>query len=113
MEDHEKTGRFDLKTPFFSAAWSGKRMAELISLFSLSALIFLGFVLWEHKEDSKQAIDRYSAGMVVISQAIEQQAASQREFACLMAKRAEERQSAFTSGECRRYAEIGIVNRAQ
>jgi hypothetical protein len=111
-EDHDKTQRFELKTGLFSAAWSGKRMAELVAVFSLAALLVLAYILWDHKEDANRFQDQYLGAMKLLSSNIEENAIAQREFACLLSKdQGVSRSQAFISGECRRQARVGSRSR--
>lgn len=111
-EDNDKAGAFNLKTGLFSASWSGKRVAELITILTLLIASVLAYIIWDHSENSKQnsRLDReqFIAAMNLISGALDDNAIAQREFACLISKnQGEERERAFTTGACRRQAEIG------
>ena len=106
-EDHEKTGRFELKTGLFSAAWSGKRMAEVITIASMFVLGIGVYVLWDMKKDNEKFQDQYIGAMKLISGVIEDNSIAQREFACVISVDQQDRKRAFTSGECRAQAVVG------
>lgn len=111
-DNDDKPGIFNIKTGLFSASWSGKRVAELITILTLLVAAVLAYILWEHNNNSKENFklgqDQFVAAMNLISGALEDNAIAQREFACLISKsQGDERERAFTTGSCRRQAEIG------
>lgn len=74
----EANGEAEIKTPVGSIKWQGKRVAELIAVLSLGALLFLGYVWWEHKQES-------SALLKELHGAIKDMVSAQREQNCLIA----------------------------
>lgn len=97
MERDESRGEsgFEVKTPLGTARYSGKRMAELVSVLALVALTVIGMGLWWHSEDSRansSAINQAFREMVLVQRQMLQ---AQREQNCLIAMKPEERNVSF------------------
>lgn len=106
-QNFDKTQKFEFKTPFFSGAWSGKRSAEMITFVVLVVTAVLAYAYWRHDEETKKMSESFVSAMRLVARSIDDNAVAQREFSCLIAKEQDARKSAFSTGECRRQAEIG------
>ena len=112
MDDKEESNNLlAVKTSVGSVTWSGKKVAELITILLLLVVGVMTYALWEHKKESKVFSEQYIAAMKAISTSIERSAVSQREFSCLISREQSDRRDAFVSGECRAQAEFGSTAR--
>jgi hypothetical protein len=98
MEEEAVNGA-EIKTSFGSVKWSGKRIAEFITVLSLFATIFLGYVWWEHKNET-------AAAQKELSSNLRDMVMSQRELTCISSLPEAERKAEFQSpyGFCKRMA---------
>lgn len=100
----EETSEAGITTPLGSLNFKGKRMAEFIAIFSIFGVFFLGYVLWEHKEDAKGMKDAFILGFKDMASAQREQNAIQREQLCLLSLPESRRQQEFLndSSFCKR-----------
>lgn len=111
-EDNRDNNTLSVKTALGTATWSGKRVAELITILTLCVMGVLTYALWRHMLETDKAAaqtsEQYLSAMKFTSQAIVQSASAQREFACLISIPQDQRERAWETGRCRRMARIGI-----
>lgn len=97
--------------------FKGKNIAEFIAILSLLLLFMLGYVVYEHKEDSKQTQAAFVGGLkeiavaqresnVIARESQRENNIIAREQLCLLAMPQEkrERELAFESSFCKRLA---------
>lgn len=97
MAEENGNGEGSIQTPIGSMSFKGKRTAEFIAILSLCLLFLMGYVLWEHKKDTKDL-------RVELLASVKELVAAQRETTCLLALPQEKREAEFTStnGICKR-----------
>lgn len=105
-ENGERRNSISIPVP-----WGSKhieiRGLTAIMVMLIALIAAMGTLLWDHAQYAKEFGNQYISAMKVVSQSIEDSAIAQREAACLIAKEGSARERAFSSGECRRLAEIG------
>ena len=85
-----------INTPLGSFSFKGKRMAEFIAILSLCLLFLLGYIVWEHKTDTKgQGTE--------LAKVFREMVIAQRELNCLISVKQEEREN--KAELCRRLAQ--------
>jgi hypothetical protein len=94
-ENGNGNGTVEIKTPLFSGRFSGKRMAEFISVLSLIALVAIGMGLWQHKEDAHASTTAQTKAFEKMIEVQEQMLQAQREQNCLIAMKPENRSIDF------------------
>ena len=98
MTDHTSdvsTG--NITTPIGSLSFSGKRIAEFISILSMAVLFLMAYVLYEHKEDAKSLQASFTSGFKEMSGAQREQNQILREQVCLLSLAPEKREREFMS----------------
>lgn len=102
----EENSESTITTPLGSVSVKGKRMAEIISVICLCLLFLLGYILWEHKEDSKGMKDAFANGFTEMAKAQREQNQIQREQLCLLAMPETKREREFLNegSFCKRLA---------
>lgn len=91
----EENTESSITTPIGGLSFKGKKTAEFIAILSLVGLLWVGWVLWEHKAEAKE-------NGSALTRAIQEMATSQRVTNCLMATPQEQRPMKLA--ECERIA---------
>lgn len=91
----EENTESSITTPLGGVSFKGKKTAEFIAIFSLSLMLLMAYILWEHKAEAKD-----NGGQLVA--ALREMATSQRVTNCLMATPQEQRPGRLA--ECERMA---------
>lgn len=72
-----------ISTPAGSFSIKGKKTAELIAFFCLAALLVLGYVMWEHKADTKETGLALRDAIKEMTEAQKESNGTMREWMCL------------------------------
>lgn len=85
MTEANNNSEANVTTPVGSLSFKGKRTSEFIAILSMAALILIGYVLYEHKSDTKESAKEFSAAVKEMTSAQRENTAAQRELNCLIA----------------------------
>lgn len=86
MSDDNGNGGAEIKTPVGSLSFNGKKTAEFIAVLSLVSLVLIGYVLFEHKEDTHRKDE-------ALLSTLREMVSAQREQNCLIAMPQNEREA--------------------
>lgn len=94
--------------PFFGPV-EVRGFSAIIMLLAVVVLVN-SVVVWRHAERSDEGDQKYLAAMGLMTNAMNDAAVAQREFACIIAKpTGAPREEAIRTDECRRWAKRGVV----
>ena len=93
----EEMSEGGITTPVGSVNFKGKNVAEFIAILCLALLFLMGYVIWEHKEDSKKTQDAFIGGLKDMAMVQRDGNSIAREQLCLLAMPQEKREREFTS----------------
>lgn len=87
----------EVKTPFFSASLKGKdiQLRDVIALCTLIGAVFLGTLIWQHREDTKENTAALISAVKELTVSTRQQTRVQREMNCLIALPTEKREGEY------------------
>lgn len=84
-------------SPLMSFKFSGKKTAEFIATLCLTLLATCMYLLWEHKEDSKELSRVFANGVSSLTKGQDEQNRIARQQLCLMSLPEEKREREFLS----------------
>lgn len=85
------------------------RGTDIISLVGVVAVVLMGYMLWEHKTDSKEAQQQFVAAVKDMTAAQHAQTVAQKLMACILAQPQDKRANEFTNVQslCRQLSKDG------
>ena len=92
MSEPNGTSEGGITTPLGSLSFKGKRTSEFIAMLSMAALLLIGYVLYDHKSDTKESAREFSAAVKEMTNAQRENTAAQREMNCLIALPTDQRE---------------------
>ena len=95
-----------ITTPLGSVQFNGKKTAEFIAILSLGGLIFMGTILWQHKDEAKAAShdlreqlqrnsDSSAVQLEALKNALHEQARQTKLQTCILSYPQDQRQQQF------------------
>ena len=90
-------GETSVTTPLGGFTYKGKRMAELISVCLLCLTFLLTYILWEHKNNTKDNSTALSLAIKELSLSQRAMVEAQREMTCVISMPQEKRENAYGS----------------
>lgn len=91
-----------ITTPLGGVSFKGKKTAEFIAILSMVGVLWVGWVLWEHKAEAKQDNNNIALAIREFTAAQRESTVVQRVTNCLMATKQDEREAKLA--QCERIA---------
>ena len=99
MPEENGTSSSEIKTPIGSVSFSGKRMAEFISVILLTLFGVLAYAFWEHKTDTLEFRNAFVTLIKESTQVQREQVVAQRIMNCLLATEQKDRKEQLSTCE--------------
>ena len=98
-EEANETTTSTVTTPMGSFSFSGKRMAEFISVILLCLFGVMAYAFWEHKSDTTEFRNAFVTVIRESTQVQKEQVVAQRVMNCLLTTEQKDRQAQLANCE--------------
>ncbi len=99
MPEENGDSKAGITTPLGSLSFSGKRMAEFISVILLALFGVMAYAFWEHKTDTLEFRNAFVTLIKDSTQVQKEQVIAQRVMNCLLTVNQNDRQSQLANCE--------------
>ena len=98
-EENDNNSKAGITTPLGSLSFSGKRMAEFISIILLALFGVMAYAFWEHKTDTTDFRNAFVTVIRESTQVQKEQVVAQRVMNCLLTIEQKDRSTQLSNCE--------------